>query len=61
MLMLLAQWVELIIDWILVRESIIEDALLQKSIDYEAQNNLKKALDYRVRALDEYVSILKGM
>ena len=37
-----------------------QDALLQQSAEFEAQNNLKKALDYRVRALDEYVAILKG-
>ncbi|UJR09810.1 hypothetical protein I4U23_014036 [Adineta vaga] len=35
------------------------DAFLEKSMNYEQSGNLKKALDYRVRALDEYVAIVK--
>jgi hypothetical protein len=34
--------------------------LFQKSINYEQSGDFKKALDYRVRALDEYVAIIKG-
>lgn len=33
---------------------------MQKSITHEQSGNLKRALDYRVRALDEYVAIIKG-
>lgn len=33
---------------------------MQKSIDHEQSGNLKRALDYRVRALDEYLAIIKG-
>ncbi|CAF1430160.1 unnamed protein product [Adineta steineri] len=35
------------------------DEFLHKSIHYEQSGNFKKALDYRVRALDEYVAIIK--
>ncbi|CAF1608588.1 unnamed protein product [Rotaria sp. Silwood1] len=35
------------------------DDLYQKSITYEQTGDIKKALDYRVRALDEYVAIIK--
>jgi serine/threonine protein kinase len=35
------------------------DDLFQKSINYEQSGDFKKALDYRVRALDEYVAIIK--
>ncbi|CAF1537112.1 unnamed protein product [Adineta steineri] len=35
------------------------DEFLHKSINYEQSGNFKKALDYRVRALDEYVAIIK--
>jgi hypothetical protein len=34
--------------------------LLQKSINCEQSGDFKKALDYRVRAMDEYVAIIKG-
>lgn len=33
---------------------------MQKSINREQSGDLKRALDYRVRALDEYVAIIKG-
>jgi hypothetical protein len=29
-------------------------------MNYEQSGDFKKALDYRVRALDEYVAIIKG-
>ncbi|CAF1446149.1 unnamed protein product [Rotaria sordida] len=35
------------------------DDLFQRSITYEQRGDIKKALDYRVRALDEYVAIIK--
>ncbi|CAF0850771.1 unnamed protein product [Rotaria sordida] len=35
------------------------DDLFQRSITYEQRDDIKKALDYRVRALDEYVAIIK--
>jgi serine/threonine protein kinase len=40
---------------------ILQDEFLQKAIHYEQSGDLKKALDYRVRALDEYTAIIKGI
>ena len=36
------------------------DELFEKSVHCEDTGHLKKALHYRVRALDEYVAIVKG-
>ncbi len=38
-----------------------QDEFLQKAINYEQTGDLKTALDYRVRALDEYAAIIKGI
>ncbi|CAF1930144.1 unnamed protein product [Rotaria magnacalcarata] len=35
------------------------DTVLQKAIQYEHIGDLKKALDYRLKALDEYLAIIK--
>ncbi|CAF1426159.1 unnamed protein product [Adineta ricciae] len=35
------------------------DEYFQRSLHYEQSGNLKKALDYQVKALDEYVAIIK--
>ncbi|CAF3711691.1 unnamed protein product [Rotaria sordida] len=35
------------------------DNILQQAINYEQSGDLKKALDYRVQALDEYLAIIK--
>ena len=38
----------------------LQDELFQKAAQCEEAGHLKKALHYRVRALDEYVAIVKG-